>query len=479
MSIRRLIFFLMVAIAILLATGIPTKSQNQGQEIIAGRNVNMVAGTQLPHGDPWLQRQNEPSIAVSTRNPLHLLAGANDYRTIDISGKPADELPGQEGEINAQAPREPWLGVFKSFDGGQSWITTLLPGFPQDISDEGWASPLKAYPAAADPVVRAGINGLFYYIGIAFDRETNDGVVFVSRFIDNNNKEKNWEKDNCIKYLDTKIIAFGNADRFLDKPWLAVDIPPGKGKRVIIDGQRIPKQNVYIAYSAFSGAGEDIKSQIFFARSTDCGERWSKPSKIGPKLRYIYQGTTIAVDPAGNGHVQLAWRRFGIGIGNESDNSICVSRSTSGGKDFGSIIEVASFYPFDQGSSGATFRTNSYPTLAIDESGRRYLAWSQRMGGSLGDARIVLSTSSDGLIWSNPEPIEGAGALGHQIMPSLTYAAGKLIVVFVMNLIVLGLTSLTLKCQSDTLLMFGSLKLILEKIRNLNPPNRFLVTFSS
>ena len=203
MSIRRLIFFLMVAIAILLATGIPTKSQNQGQEIIAGRNVNMVAGTQLPHGDPWLQRQNEPSIAVSTRNPLHLLAGANDYRTIDISGKPADELPGQEGEINAQAPREPWLGVFKSFDGGQSWITTLLPGFPQDISDEGWASPLKAYPAAADPVVRAGINGLFYYIGIAFDRETNDGVVFVSRFIDNNNKEKNWEKDNCIKYLDT------------------------------------------------------------------------------------------------------------------------------------------------------------------------------------------------------------------------------------------------------------------------------------
>ena len=27
-------------------------------------------------GDPFLQRQNEPSIAVSSRNPCHLLAGA-------------------------------------------------------------------------------------------------------------------------------------------------------------------------------------------------------------------------------------------------------------------------------------------------------------------------------------------------------------------------------------------------------------------
>ena len=55
---------------------------------IPGQNVNMVAGTEWPGGDPFLQRQNEPSMAVSSRNPLHLLAGANDYRTVDLPGLP-------------------------------------------------------------------------------------------------------------------------------------------------------------------------------------------------------------------------------------------------------------------------------------------------------------------------------------------------------------------------------------------------------
>ena len=63
--------------------------QSDGQQAppLSGRNVNMVSWaptTSLLDGDPFLQRQNEVTIAVSTRNVQHLMAGANDYRSVDI-----------------------------------------------------------------------------------------------------------------------------------------------------------------------------------------------------------------------------------------------------------------------------------------------------------------------------------------------------------------------------------------------------------
>jgi hypothetical protein len=137
-------------------------------QIVPGTNVNMVAGTSWPDGDPYLQRQNEPSVAVSTRNVLHLFAGANDYRTVDLPGLPADKPTG-----------DAWLGIFKSFDGGRTWKSNLLPGYPQDASAIGNASPLKGFDAAADPLVRAGANGLFVYSGIAFQRAAIVGSTAV------------------------------------------------------------------------------------------------------------------------------------------------------------------------------------------------------------------------------------------------------------------------------------------------------------
>ena len=165
------------AIAIVLGASLAA------QQVIPGNNVNMVSGAKFPTGDPFLQRQNEPSLAVSTRNPLHLLAGANDYRTVDLPG-PFEPLRGEK--MNADA----WLGLYKSFDGGRTWQSTLLPGFPQDVSADGLASPIKGREAATDGVVKSGTNGLFYYVGLAFDRGTNaPSTVFVARFIDHNNRE--------------------------------------------------------------------------------------------------------------------------------------------------------------------------------------------------------------------------------------------------------------------------------------------------
>src|SRR4029078_5818515 len=111
---------------------------------IPSRNVNMVSGTEWPGGDTLLQRQNEPTIAASTRNPLHLVGGSNDYRTVDLPGLP-----------NAVETGDALLSAYKSFDGAQSRSRPLIPGSPQDRSAEGLASPLRGHQAAADPVVRA------------------------------------------------------------------------------------------------------------------------------------------------------------------------------------------------------------------------------------------------------------------------------------------------------------------------------------
>ena len=108
-----------------------------------------------------------------------------------------------------------WLGLFKSFDGGQRWTSNLLPGYPQDDlcpAEDAEPRParcaINGYDAGADPVVRAGTNGLIYYSGLAFDRSCRradvpgKSAIFVSRFIDNNNKENG----DTFQYLGTRKL---------------------------------------------------------------------------------------------------------------------------------------------------------------------------------------------------------------------------------------------------------------------------------
>ncbi len=419
-----------IALAALAALAPPGRGQT---EPVAGQNVNMVSGTQFPGGDPFLQRQNEPSLAVSSRNPLHLLAGANDYRTVDLPV--SDTVPGS-------LAGDAWLGVFKSFDGAQSWQSTLLPGFPQDQSPEGLASPLKAYNAAADPTVRAGTSGLLYFSGIAFNRGTNNGAVFVARYLDANQKENGdaaLGKD-TIKYVSTVVVDTGTSGQFIDKPWIAVDIPRAGAAMCTFSPfgtpQSFPAGNVYLVWSRFTGS---TSTKIMFSRSLDCGKTWSNPFKLS-ESNSINQGTNMAIDPA-SGAIYVTWRRFAA---SSQPDAILIAKSTDFGKTFPSrnTTTVATIAPFDQGTTPTQFRTNALPTIAVsvDASGasRVHVAWAQR-NASTGDAQIVMSTSSSGATWGTPVAVD-TGAMtddfghafsrGHQFMPQLTFVAGRLVLVY-------------------------------------------------
>lgn len=387
---------------------------------VPGQNVNMVSGTKWPEGDPFLERQNEPSIAASTRNPLHLLAGANDYRSVDLPVV-----------ADSQEHGDAWLGVFKSFDGGQTWTSTLLPGCPYATTQCTDSTLKGAYQAASDPVVRAGTNGLFYYSGIAFQRDQSAGVMFVARYIDNNNKENG----DPIQYLGTSIVGSGNAATFLDKPWVATDVPRAGALTCNVNGESFYGGTVYVSYAAFPIANES-HAAILFSRSRDCGVTWSAPIQIANNSA-ANQGPTFAIDP-NNGTIYLAWRQF-----SESAGAILVAKSTNGGVSFEAPVTVANLTAFDQATTNIEtnkypeFRTNAYPSTTVDSSGRVYVAWSDRVGplgasgcGAEPCARIVVSTSTDGVTWSTPQLADPSPAPGHQWMPALTFTGGNLTLVY-------------------------------------------------
>ena len=378
---------------------------------IPEQNINMVAGTNWPHGDPYLQRQNEPSVAVSTRNFLNVLALTNDYRSVDI---PFDSPVGVDSEERGDA----WIGVFKSRNGGQTWWSDLLDGFPQQANS---TSPLHGFQAAADPVVRSGPNGMFYASGIVLNRTLNPlGGVFVTRFIDNNNTENG---DPFVS-LGAKMIDTGTSGAFIDKPWLAVG--PGTGN-CTVSGETFPAQNVYVAYTVFVGGDNNIRTKLMFARSTDCGATWSAPQKLSEGYP-VNQGATIVVSPTGP--IYVVWRQFKT---NTAVDALLIAKSTDNGQTFTKAATIRAITPFEQGTvalpSEPAIRTNAYPAAAADSSGRLYVVWSDRGFQANGDGRVVMVHSLDGVSWSGPIVVDAA-TRGHQFMPAIAVTAGKIVVAY-------------------------------------------------
>jgi hypothetical protein len=342
---------------------------------VAGRNVNMVTGGTFPGGDPFLGKQNEPSIAVSTRNPCHLLAGANDYRAVYLEGLPGDQEVG-----------DAWLGWYESTDCGATWYSTLVPGYPQDQSPEGLASPAKGLGAGADPVVRSGPAGTFYYLFIAFNRGSNVGKLALARAIDHNDRDVFIDADKSdiaptltnnprralspIQYVGTTEIARGSGGQFIDKPSLTV-FPAATGT-CTMDGETVPATNVYAAWTEFVGSSpENLRSKVYFARSADCGRTLAGPATKLSEGYPIGQGTAIAVNPNNPNDIYVVWRQI---RNDRATDALLFVRSIDGGRSFTKAEYVpgfgeGQFAPFDQnttstalGSSTTTFRTVAYPS---------------------------------------------------------------------------------------------------------------------
>ena len=78
-------------------------------------------------------QNNEPFSVIDPTNPNMVVAGWNDYCSTDLGAG--------------------WMGLGFSADRGETWVNSLVPGYPQDTSAEGMASPLfGSHTDAGDPV---------------------------------------------------------------------------------------------------------------------------------------------------------------------------------------------------------------------------------------------------------------------------------------------------------------------------------------
>lgn len=392
----------------LLATCVPVVLAAQ----IPGPNVNMVSGKTFPGGDPWLQKQNEPSIAVSTRNPCTLLGGANDYRAVYLPGLPDDKEIG-----------DAWVGLYKSKNCGQTWFSDLMPGYPQDNSAAGNASPVKGLSTGADPVVRAGDSGFFGYSFIAFNRGTSTGKLAFARFIDHNNRER----ADSIGYGGTTIVDNGSSGQFLDKPWMIISQGTGT---CTVDGETIPASTIHMVWTVFVGNTDQVvRTKLYYSKSTNCGASFGPATKLSEGYP-INQGAVVASDATAT-NIYVLWRQLPT---EKTTSTIFMSKSLDGGNTFSkaeSVPYFTSFAAFDQGTTSKTFRTNAYASAIVDHAGRLHVVLSVRgFVPNTTQARVIYSSYTEAGGWTLPFAVDGETYNGHQIMPALTYAGGKLQVIW-------------------------------------------------
>ena len=388
---------------------------------LPGPNVNMVTGKTFPGGDPWLQKQNEPSGAVSTKNPCHLLAGANDYRAVNL------QFP--QGLKTDKEIGDAWVGWYSSINCGQTWYSTLIPGYPQDTSAVGKSSPVYGLTTAGDPTVRAGAGGFFAYSFMVNNRGTNVGKLAVARFVDRNTNEFVKGAESAISYIDTKAWDTGSAGNFIDKPILLITQGTGTCTLTTAAGKSvtIPASTVHLAWTVFVGNNDDvIRTKVYYARSSNCGTTLDGPPIKLSEGYAVTQSANIA--QAANGAIYVVWRQFATPKGDV--NQLLVAKSVDGGKSFtkGSPIPMPlSFMPFDQGTSRKTFRTNAFAAIAPDQYGRLYVAIAVRGYANANQSRVVVMNTLDGVLWNGPFAIDNdPNAPGHQIMPAITSVGGKL-----------------------------------------------------
>jgi hypothetical protein len=230
-------------------------------------------------------RENEPAVAVDPRNTNVLLGSSNDYCGVYNRGAPA----GAVGPI--------WLGYYRSLDGGSTFTSSLVPGYPDDTSPYAALSQART-ASAGDPVVAWDNEGRAFFGSESSDDPAGTpktfGDEFVARFENPDGPTGASIKDG-LAYRGTTVVAKGSS---------APNLLGKFNDKTAIEADRTDSScagNVYFSWSRFTAVKN---SNIYFVRSTDHGVTWSQPHTITTSVKNV-QDPDISV--TGNGHVYVTF----------------------------------------------------------------------------------------------------------------------------------------------------------------------------
>jgi hypothetical protein len=350
--------------------------------------------------------QNEPTVAVDPHNTQVVVAGSNDYCAAIVNG-------------------DVWTGYYRSLDGGSSWRNSLVPGYPDDSSAAGVASPAHgSCGAAGDPSQAFDRDGRLFYAFICFNRSKPiNGGVFVARYTNDGGA---YDRTVLVKRGTPSGLFLSGL--FQDKINLTADQTGGP-----FSG------NVYVAWSQYNSFAPT--NAVLFSRSTDHGLSFSRPIRVTPVSLGTASFADLAVGP--DGAVYLAFLTYPSSANPNTD--VWLSKSTDGGASFGPAAHVATITQFDSSQfsgngatdcgdgpfacpSGLTFsRFTTAPAVAADQAGV-HVVWNAELAS--GQSKVFVRNSPDGIAWPTPGTTLDTVAVGHQWTPDIASAGGVITVVF-------------------------------------------------
>jgi hypothetical protein len=270
-------------------------------------------------------RQNEPALAIDPRDNRVMIGSSNDYCGVYNDGSDANGAPIPSGPI--------WLGYYRSENGGDSFVSSLVPGYPGDTSTLGALARIRT-ASSGDPVIAWDADGRVFMGAEASDDPAGTKKTFgdewVARYVNPDGPGGSTLNDGQ-RYAGTVVVAKGTSAPFLlgkfhDKTSIEADRTESSCRG-----------NVYFAWSRYTSNGTN---SIYFVRSTDHGATFSSPTKLTESTINEVQFPDIAI--TSNGHVYVTYRQFGQ---HKQPDAVAVATSTDCGATFSHAKVIQAFNP--------------------------------------------------------------------------------------------------------------------------------------